>query len=1055
MLSKFFIDRPIFAVVIALVISILGALSMVTLPVAKYPSVTPPQIRVYTTYVGANADVLGTTVASVIERQMIGVDGLVNMSSSSNDNGVYSMTAQFETGTDDDMDMVNTQNRVSQITSTLPSEVTQTGVTVEKSTSSTAMVFALVSPNGTYDATFMKNYATQFFMDALKSVPGIGNVQEFGADYAMRIWLNPMKMSILKVTPTDVISAIQSQNTQAAIGSIGSQPTPNDQTFQYTLRTDGRLQTAEQFKNIIIRRNSDGSMVRVGDIADVNLGKKSYDISSDLNGQNAASFMVSLTADANAMQSVTGAMKVLENAKKSFPNDLDYVVVYDSTKFVRASIEEVIQTFIEALLLVAFIVYLFLQSGRSTLIPLIAVPVSLLGTFACFKVLDFSINTLTLFAMVLAIGLLVDDAIVVIEAVEYEIKYNAKSPREATIIAMQNVQNPVIGVACVLSAVFVPVAFLSGMSGILYRQFALTIAVSVIISAFVALTLTPAMCASLLNVHKPNENPKGIYKFFQKFNLAFDRLIDWYGIRLAHLQLHLKWVVAFLLVLCALTGAVFRVMPTSFVPSEDNAFMMVNATLPEGISQTETQKAATQISNWLRQQPGVNNVMNVTGFSILAGGVKSNGMAAFVSLDDWSKRTTKDLSVDTLVGKTMGVGSQMPQVQLMAMNPPPIDGMGTSSGFTIQIEDRGGHTTAELNDTAQKFIAAARQRPEIGSVYTAFAADTPGFQFDIDRDQVAKQGVTLSTLYSTLQSYYGSYQVNDFTIFGRNFKVIIQAAPQFRQTVDANNHIYVRNANNDLVSVANFVRPKPIGSASIINRFNDYPAITVQGSPSAGASSGDALKALQEVAADTLGEGYTYEWSGMSREEIEAGNKTIYVFILALLFVFLVLAALYESWKVPFAVLFSVPAGLFGASFFAYILSQQNNIYFQIGLLAVIGLAAKNAILIIEYAKVRVDNRGMDPVSAAIEAAKIRLRPIIMTSLAFVVGSVPLALASGAGAASRVTMGVTVVFGTSIATIFGVFIIPMLFIIIENLGSGKKHHAPKQPQTVGHLRDMD
>ena len=694
MLSKFFIDRPIFAVVIALVISILGALSMVTLPVAKYPSVTPPQIRVYTTYVGANADVLGTTVASVIERQMIGVDGLVNMSSSSNDNGVYSMTAQFETGTDDDMDMVNTQNRVSQITSTLPSEVTQTGVTVEKSTSSTAMVFALVSPNGTYDATFMKNYATQFFMDALKSVPGIGNVQEFGADYAMRIWLNPMKMSILKVTPTDVISAIQSQNTQAAIGSIGSQPTPNDQTFQYTLRTDGRLQTAEQFKNIIIRRNSDGSMVRVGDIADVNLGKKSYDISSDLNGQNAASFMVSLTADANAMQSVTGAMKVLENAKKSFPNDLDYVVVYDSTKFVRASIEEVIQTFIEALLLVAFIVYLFLQSGRSTLIPLIAVPVSLLGTFACFKVLDFSINTLTLFAMVLAIGLLVDDAIVVIEAVEYEIKYNAKSPREATIIAMQNVQNPVIGVACVLSAVFVPVAFLSGMSGILYRQFALTIAVSVIISAFVALTLTPAMCASLLNVHKPNENPKGIYKFFQKFNLAFDRLIDWYGIRLAHLQLHLKWVVAFLLVLCALTGAVFRVMPTSFVPSEDNAFMMVNATLPEGISQTETQKAATQISNWLRQQPGVNNVMNVTGFSILAGGVKSNGMTAFVSLDDWSKRTTKDLSVDTLVGKTMGVGSQMPQVQLMAMNPPPIDGMGTSSGFTIQIEDRGGHSTA-------------------------------------------------------------------------------------------------------------------------------------------------------------------------------------------------------------------------------------------------------------------------------------------------------------------------------------------------------------------------
>ena len=1045
MISKFFIDRPIFAIVISLVISILGLLSIVTLPVAKYPSVTPPQIRVSATYTGANAEVIGTTVASVIERQMIGVDGLVNMSSSSNDNGVYSMTAQYETGTDDDMDMVNTQNRVSQITSTLPTEVTQLGVTVQKSTSSTAMVFSLYSPNGTYDNTFMKNYATQFFMDELKSVSGVGNVQEFGSDYAMRVWLNPMKMNILKITPSDVISAIEAQNKQAAIGTVGAQPSPDDQSYQYTLRTDGRLKTADEFKNVIIRTNPDGSMIRLGDIANINLGNKEYGITGYLDGQRSAGFMVSLTADANAMQTVSGVSKVLEKAKQSFPSDLDYVVIYDSTSFVKASIEEVIITFIEALLLVAFIVYLFLQSGRSTLIPLIAVPVSLLGTFASFKVLDFSINTLTLFAMVLAIGLLVDDAIVVIEAVEYEIKYNAKGPREATIIAMRNVQNPVIGVACVLASVFIPVGFLSGMSGVLYRQFAFTIAISVAISAFVALTLTPAMCASILNVHKPNDNPKGIYKFFQKFNLAFDRLIDWYGIRLAHLQLHLKWVVAFLLVLCCITGGVFKVMPTSFVPSEDNAFFMVNATLPEGTSQTETTKIANQITQWLRNQPGVTRVMNVVGFSILAGGAKPNGMTAFVSMSDWDQRKTEDLSVDTTVGKTMAMGAQMPQVQLMAMNPPPIDGMGTSSGFTIELEDRGGHTTAELNDTAQKFIAAARQRPEIGSIYTAFAADTPGYQFEIDRDKVAREGVTLSTLYSTLQSYYGSYQVNDFTIFGRNFKVIIQAAPEFRQSVEDNNHIYVRNSNNDLVPVSNFVRPKPIGSASIINRFNDYPAITVQGTPANGYSSGDTLKALQEVAKDTLGEGYAYEWSGMSREEVKAGNQTVYVFGLAFLFVFLVLAALYESWKVPFAVLFSVPAGLFGASTFAYLLNQQNNIYFQIGILAVIGLAAKNAILIIEYAKVRVDERGMDPVSAAIEAAKIRLRPIIMTSLAFVVGSIPLALASGAGAASRVTMGITVVFGTSIATIFGVFLIPMLFIIVENIGHrGKSFNTVKK-----------
>lgn len=1050
MISKFFIDRPIFAVVISLIISIFGILSIVTLPVAKYPNVTPPQIRVSANYTGANAEVVGTTVASVIERQMIGVDDLVSMESSSSDDGRYSMTAQFESGTDDDMDTVNTQNRVSQVQGTLPTEVTSTGVTVQKSTSSTALVFFLYSPNGSYDSTFMKNYATQYFMDELKSVQGVGNVQEFGSDYAMRIWLNPMKMNILKVTPTDITSAITAQNKQAALGDIGSQPSLSNQEYQYSLRTDGRLQTAEQFRNVVIRTNSDGTMVRVGDVAKVELGSKDYSIGGYYKGAPSASFMVSLTADANAMQTVSGVIKVLDKAEKAFPSDLKYNIVYDSTKFVSASIEEVIKTFIEALLLVALIVYLFLQSGRSTLIPLIAVPVSLLGTFAAFKVLNFSINTLTLFAMVLAIGLLVDDAIVVIEAVEYEIKTHAKKPREATIIAMQNVQNPVIGVACVLASVFIPVGFLTGMSGILYRQFAFTIAISVLISAFVALTLTPAMCASILNVHKPTENPKGIYKFFQRFNTAFNRLIDWYGIRLAHLQLHLKWCIAFLVIISTLTAGLFSAIPTGFVPSEDNGFVMVNVTLPEGTSQTETKKVMSNLSEWIQKQPGVNYAMNVVGFSILAGGAKSNGAVAFVSMKDWKDRPTKDLSVDTLVGKIMGYGNQIPQASVVAINPPPIDGMGISSGFTMQLENRGSHTTAELSDTAKKFIAAARKRPEIGSIYTAFSNDTPSYQFDINRDKVAHEGVTLSTLYSTLQAFYGAYQVNDFTIFGRNFKVILQAAPQFRQNVDANDHIYVRNANNDLVSVANFITPKMQGTAPIINRFNDYPAIKIMGTPATGYSSGESIKALQEVATDTLGEGYAYDWAGMSREEIEAGNKTYMVFGLALLFVFLVLAALYESWKVPFSVLFTVPTGLFGATLFTYLFNQTNNIYFQIGILAVIGLAAKNAILIIEYAKVRVDERGMDPVSAAIEAAKIRLRPIVMTSLAFVAGSIPLAIATGAGAASRTTMGIAVVFGTSVATLFGVFLIPMLFIIVENIG----HKPVKKKQTIGRMSDM-
>lgn len=1050
MISKFFIDRPIFAIVISLIISIAGLLAMMSLPVAKYPNVTPPQVSVSATYTGANAEVISDTVASVIERQMIGVDDMVNMSSSSNDSGRYSLTVQFETGSNDDMDTVNTQNRVSQVQATLPQEVTATGVTVQKSTSSTAMVFALYSPNGTYDATFMKNYATQFFMDALKSVSGVGNVEEFGSDYAMRIWMDPLKMNILQVTPTDIISAIEGQNIQAAVGSIGSQPTTNDQTYQYTMRAEGRLQTAEQFRDVIIRTNPDGTMVRVGDVATVELGAKDYNVEGNFNGQPQAGFMVSLTSDANAMQTVSGALKVLEEAKKSFPSDLDYRVIYDSTKFVSASINEVIHTFIEALLLVAAIVYLFLQSGRSTLIPLIAVPVSLLGTFACFTILDFSINTLTLFAMVLAIGLLVDDAIVVIEAVEYEIKYNNKGPREATIIAMQNVQNPVIGVACVLASVFIPVGFLSGMSGILYRQFAFTIAISVAISAFVALTLTPAMCASILKVHKPTENPKGIFKFFQKFNLAFERMTNWYGIRLVHLNRRIKWSVAFLIMISGISGFLFTIIPTGFVPSEDNGFVIVSTTLPEGTSQTITKQIAVDLGNWIEQQPGVTQSMNIVGYNMLADGAKTNGATAFVGMEDWDQRKDPSMSVDALVGKIMAHGAQIPQASIVAINPPPIDGMGISAGFTLHIENRGGHTTDELMETANKFIAEAAKRPEIGSVYTAFSNDTPGYYLDVDRDMVAREGVSMSSVYQTLQSFYGSYQINDFTIFGRNFKVVIQAAPQFRETVDGNKNLYVRNSNNELISVANFVRPRPIGSASIITRFNDYPAIKIMGAPAAGQSSGDALKALQEVATDTLGEGYTYEWADMSREEVEAGNKTIYVFGLAILFVFLVLAALYESWKVPFAVLFSVPAGLFGATLFTYIFDQTNNIYFQIGILAVIGLAAKNAILIIEYAKVRVDERGMDPVSAAIEAAKIRLRPIVMTSLAFVVGSIPLALATGAGAASRVTMGIVVVFGTSMATILGVFLIPMLFILVEKIG----HQPVKKKQTIGRLGDM-
>lgn len=1059
MLSKFFINRPIFAIVISIMITVIGLLAMFTLPIAKYPNVTPPQIMVFTTYPGANAEVIGDTVANVIEKQMIGVDNMVNMESSSSDNGSYTNCIQFKTGSNSDMDMVNSQNRISQVTPSLPTEVTNLGVTVKKSASSTALVFSLVSPNNTYDQTFMKNYASQYLMDQLKAVPGVGDVTEFGADYAMRIWMDPVKMMVMKVTPTDVISAVNTQNVQAAVGTIGARPIGPEQQFQYSLRTDGRLKTAEEFGKVVVRTNSDGTMVHLRDIASISLGAESYDIigsygGSDNSSMNTSGFMVALTSDANAVETVSGCKKVLEQAQSSFPQDMEYRVTYDSTKFVMASINEVMHTFIEALLLVAIIVFIFLQSWRSTLIPLIAVPVSLLGTFAAFKLLDFSINTLTLFAMVLSIGLLVDDAIVVIEAVEYEIKYNSRPPKEATIVAMQNVQNPVIGVACVLSAVFVPVSFMSGMSGVLYKQFALTIAVSVMFSCFVALTLTPALCGLMLKVYKRSEETKSpLIRFFYKFNDAFDRIVNWYGKILAYIHGKLKLVVVFLVALSCIAAGFLTVIPTGFVPSEDNGFAMVNVTLPEGTGLENSDRTMQKISHWVHQQPGVEETMTITGFNMLAGGQKPNGGVIFLKMADWDQRKSEDQSVDSLVRKIMGYGMQLPEAQVVAINPPPIDGMGVSSGFTMMLENRGGHTTNDLYNTTQKFIAAARKHPEIGTIYTAFTNDTPGFNLDINREQVQKSGVSMSSVYTTLQTYYGGYQINDFTIFGRNFKVMIQADPKYRQTIDDNKFLYVRNSNNDLIPVNNFIQPKPIGAASIITRFNDYPAIKVMGAPAAGKSSGEALKALEEVAQETLGDGYAYEWAGMSREEVEAGNKTYYIFALALLFVFLVLAALYESWKVPFSVLLSVPTGIFGATTFIYLFNQTNNIYFQIGLLAVIGLAAKNAILIIEYAKVRVDERGMDPVSAAIEAAKIRLRPIIMTSLAFVVGCIPLALATGAGAASRVTMGITIVFGTSIATLMGVFVIPMLFIMIENFGH-KPTKKKKNDSKIGMLNDM-
>lgn len=1036
-MAKFFINRPIFAIVIALMITIVGILAMINLPVARYPQISPPQVRVDAAYVGASAQVVSDTVASVIENQIIGVQDMDYMVSNSTDNGTYSLTVQFNQGTDGDMDTVNTQNRVARAEASLPSEVQAAGVTTTKSAGDMAMVFSLNSPNGTYDSVFLKNYSSNYMMDQIKSIKGVGSVQEFGSDYAMRVWLDPAKMAQYGVTMSDVTTAISGQNIQAAAGTIGANPAPSTQQFQYSINVKGRMITPEQFGDIVIQKDANGNLLHLKDIATISLGAKDYSFIARAFGKPAAGFAISLTSDANALQTIGEIKTLLADQAKNFPPDMQYDIVVDSTAFVTASVEEVVQTFFEALLLVALIVFIFLQSWRSTLIPMIAVPVSLLGTFAAFLVLDFSINTLTLFAMVLAIGLVVDDAIVVIEAVEYEIKYNGKKPKEATFIAMENVQGPVIGIAFVLASVFVPVSFMGGMTGILYRQFALTIAVSVAISAVIALSLTPALCSLMLKPHRPTENKNIITRGLDKFNEYFDKLSNWYSFRLAKLAHHLSWTVIALVLLAGSAGLVFRVMPTAFVPAEDSGYYMIAVNLPPGATSERTITVINKISDFLSQDKDIRTSMGVVSLDILSGSQKSSGGVVFAQLTDWSQRKGAGQSAEDKVAKAFGFGATVPEATIMALNPPSIPGLGNTGGITMYIINKTGDSTDEMLVATNEFIAEAQKNPKLANVYTTFNTATPAYNFDVNRDQAARDGVAVSSIFTALQGFYGGIQVNDFTEFGKNFKVMVQATPDYRYSSDMNRFIHVKNSAGQMVSIDTYITPKKTTGATVLTRFDNYPAIKIGASAASGASSGDAIAAL-ESAASVLPSGYTYDWADQSREEVKAGSQTTVILAMGLVFVFLVLAALYESWKVPFAVLFSVPSGIFGAAVVPYFLNLQNDIYLQIGLLTLIGLAAKNAILIIEYAKIRVDERHMPVVDAAIEAAKIRLRPIVMTSLAFILGCVPLAISTGAGSGARVSMGVTVVAGMTTATVIGVFVIPMLFIMIEKLGGGHK-----------------
>lgn len=1042
-MANFFIKRPIFAIVMSIIIVLGGLIAMYNLPIGQYPQITPPQINVSASYNGANAQTVEQSIAQVIETQVNGVEDAVAMQSTSTDNGSYTLTVKFELGKNGDMAAMQTQNQVGWANAQLPSDVLNAGVVTKKQAPDTVMFFTLFSPNDSYDRAFLANYGNINIVDALKRVNGVGNVNVYGSDFAMRIWLQPEKMAQLGITTSDISNAIQAQNVQAPAGTLGQRPIGPDQDFQYTVNVQGRLLKPDEFGNIIIRDQSKGSIVRIKDVARVELASKDYSFSSDLNGKESVAFAIQLTPDANALTTVADCRKVIEEAAQKFPQDMQYKVVVDNTRFVKESLHEVLITFVEALILVMIIVFLFLQSWRATLIPLLAVPVSLIGTFATFLVLGFTINTLTLFAMVLAIGLVVDDAIVVVEAVEHHMRYSGMSPRDATIQAMRDVSGPVVAIAAVLASVFIPVAFSGGTVGVLYKQFALTIAVSMGLSALVALSLTPALCSMLL---KPagSEQYKGIMgRFFTSFNERFDRMLDGYSAKVQNLIRRSGICLVGLLILLIFAGSLFHILPSSFVPSEDQGFFFSSITLPEAASPDRTRKVANDIAAAVRTMPGVEDTMVITGYDILAGAPKSNAALMVTGLKPWADRKTVATSVDSLIGQTFKKTANIPEAKVISLNVPTLPGIGAVGGVTMMIQDTGGGSIAEMDEVSKNFVAAAHKHPELAMVNSSFQADTPNYKFNVDREKAEELGVPITDVYNALGTFLGGLQVNDFNAFGRVYKVIMQAEPQYRANVDSTRYLFVRNSSGAMVPLDTLITPQESSGPTALKRFNGFRAIQINASPAQGYSSGQAMAALEEVSKETLPSSYKYEWADQSREEKISGGRAPIIFGFALIFVFLCLAALYESWRIPFAVLFSVPTGLFGSMLLTYARHLDVNVYMQIGLVMLIGLAAKNAILIVEFAKVRVDE-GMDPVEAAVTAAKIRLRPILMTSFAFILGCIPLAIAEGAGSAARIAMGTAVVGGMTTATMFGIFIVPVLFVVIEKFSLKKLFtHKPK------------
>ncbi len=1014
---------------------------MINLPIAQYPDITPPTVSITGNFTGADAQTVEQTTTTAIETQVNGAPGMTYMSSNSTSSGQSSINVNFEIGTDVNNAAIEVQNRVSIAQPSLPDAVKRLGLTVRKRSPSIMVALAFYSPEGTHDATFIGNYANIYVKDALQRVKGVGDIVSRADEFGMRIWLNPENLANLGMATTDILAALTEQNLQVAAGTVGGNPQPAAQTFEYSVLTNSRINTKEQFENIIVRTEpATGTVVYLKDVARVELGKFDYGSNAFVNGKPAAFVLIYQAPGANALSTFEGINNALAELKKSFPKDIDYVMPLETVTVVKVSMNEVLYTLFEALILVILVVFLFLQSWRATLIPVLAIPVSLIGTFIFFIPFGFTINTLTLFAFVLAIGIVVDDAIVVVEAVQHYIDHEKLSPAEATKKAMDDISGPVIAIALILAAVFVPVGFIPGIVGRLYQQFAITIAVSVIISAFVALSLTPALCSIMLKPSKGEQDRKNMLeKFFAWFNRGFNRVNRAYTRGVG------RWIRATPLVLvmmiCLFVGLyfLFQNKPSGFIPSEDEGRIFVTYEMQEGASTNRSKEMLLQIQKRISNIPGVKTVGGLAGLNIISFSNKSNAGTIFVLLKPWDERKSKSLEAKSIMEQIQKSTADIKEARILAVGPPAIPGLGATSGFTFELQQTTStDDIQQFEAVSKKFLGALNQRPEIARAFTFFTARTPSYQVDVDKEKAKKLGVSVADVYSTMSTLLGSSYVNDFSLYGRNFRVVAQADSTYRASISEIDKYYVRNSRGGMVPLGSLVTAKVVESPSLISHYNIYRSIEINGTPKPGFSSGQAIEALKEVAAQTLPAGYGYEFSGLSREEVQAGSSSAMIFGISIIFVFLFLAALYESWSIPFSVLFAVPIGAFGSILtLTFLPNISNNIYAQIGLITLIGLAAKNAILIVEFAKERVD-RGVGIVDATLQAVDLRLRPIIMTSLAFILGVLPLVFASGAAAESRKTIGWTVFGGMLSATTLAIFVVPVLFVLITKVAYGRK-----------------